>query len=90
MLSTSIAASSIPLRGILPLHLDKKPIFSIIVSMQLYFIGREMEMKSRIIGIVAVLLVVCSGVSFASEGVEVEAGIKGWYNKLELKDPEEK
>ncbi len=49
-------------------------------------------MKKRIIGIVAVLLIVCSGVSLASEkdGVEVEAGIKGWYNKLELKSPEGK
>ncbi len=46
----------------------------------------------RIIGIVVVLLVVCSGVSFANEkdGVEVEVGVKGWYNKLELKDPEAK
>lgn len=47
-------------------------------------------MKKSIIGIAAVLLVVCTGLAYGNEkeGVEVEAGVKGWYNKLELKDPD--
>jgi opacity protein-like surface antigen len=47
-------------------------------------------MKKRIIGIVVVLLAVCIGVSAANEnqGAQVEAGVKGRYDRLKLNDPE--
>jgi len=45
-------------------------------------------MKKSIIGVVMVALVLCSGMAFASEGVEMEAGIKMWYNNWKSEDPD--
>jgi hypothetical protein len=44
-------------------------------------------MKKSFIGVLAMAMVLCSGMAMASEGVEMEAGIKAWYNTWKNSDP---
>ena len=41
----------------------------------------------KLVLVLAALMVLCSGVAFASEGAEVEAGVKMWHNKWKNEDP---